>query len=509
MNLRLCTGLIKDEPGWNIILNQIGTPFEPVDSTKTFLHRYSVIIINEVPGETLRKKLIEYVKQGGCIIDAAKADITGAGKTRESYLSYLIPPRLLRSFVPFIDIYEKGSGLRSETGFKSVVSKYELGEGTGYFLGLDINKLILSTAGRRKYFTAPGINTMPNEFVSRPSKGRLRKLIQYLLIELHADRKLPFICKPVSPSPGIAPFLFRIDSDYSDQETVSVLNKILQEHSVPATWFLHVTAHKNWLETFKKLENQEIAVHGYEHKTSTSYAKNLNNISKALNVLHKHGFEPDGFCAPYGIWSDGLQKALEETNLLYSSEFSLNYDDLPFYPPSGSQKKILQIPIHPICIGSLHKTGFSSSEMCSYFTAVIEQKIALNEPVVLYHHPLDNHHEVLEFIFGLVKDKNLPMMTFEAYAKWWEKRSDSKITASVKANNVKLTTNLDCVEIWKNPDEKAFLKNDNTEINMQHIMFNKLSKPILPSESEIKKMHSFDFKLIKLGLLNAWRRERL
>jgi len=509
MNSRLCTGLIKDEPGWNIILNQIGTPFEPVDTTKSLLHRYSVIIINDVPGNTLREKLIEYVNQGGCIIDASTTDITGENKTGKNYLSYLIPSQPLRSFVPYLDIYETGLGLRSHTGFDAIVSKYKLGKGAGYLLGLNVNKLIISTAGRRKYFTAPATNAMPNEFVSRTSKGNVRKLIQYLLIELHAHRNIPFICKPVSPAPDVVPFLFRIDSDYADKKTITGLNKILQKHSVPATWFLHVSAHKNWLETFKKFENQEIAVHGYEHKTSTSYAKNLNNISKALNVLHKHGFEPEGFCAPYGMWSEGLQKALEETDLAYSSEFSLNYDDLPFYISSGSQKKILQIPIHPICIGSLHKAGFSSSEMRSYFEAVIEQKTALNEPVVLYHHPLDKHPEVLEYIFSTVNKKSLPMLTFARYAEWWQKRTDSTLTAVVDENKFQLTTDLDHVEVWKSPDEKAFLKNDNTEIYMQEIMFNKLSKPTIPSETEIKKMHSFDFNLIKLGLLNAWRRERL
>ena len=51
--------------------------------------------------------------------------------------------------------------------------------------------------------------------------------------------------------------------------------------------------------------------------------------------LTESGFEPVGFAAPHGRWNPGLDAVLEDLGYLYSSDFQLGYDDLPFFPWRG------------------------------------------------------------------------------------------------------------------------------------------------------------------------------
>jgi hypothetical protein len=63
--------------------------------------------------------------------------------------------------------------------------------------------------------------------------------------------------------------------------------------------------------------------------------------------------------------------------------------------------------------------------MIRYFAGVIERKIAVREPIILYHHPRDMHLEVLEWLFQEMRYKKVPAKTMGEYASWWNIRSSS------------------------------------------------------------------------------------
>ncbi|MDO9028075.1 MAG: hypothetical protein Q7U68_04350, partial [Candidatus Roizmanbacteria bacterium] len=141
------------------------------------------------------------------------------------------------------------------------------------------------------------------------------------------------------------------------------------------------------------------------------------------------GIDPRGFAAPFGKWNASLAQAIRDLGFSYSSEFSYDYDNLP--SPSFVYHGLpgtLQIPVHPICIGSLRRQGFTSIEMTGYFIDEIEKKLKMREPIVLYHHPTHENLDVVENIFRKIKDLNIPTMKMCEYADWWKKRAAVQIS---------------------------------------------------------------------------------
>jgi hypothetical protein len=84
------------------------------------------------------------------------------------------------------------------------------------------------------------------------------------------------------------------------------------------------------------------------------------------------------YAAPRGMWNPELGAALEELGYLYSSDFGLEIDGLPFFPRVYTQRTgVIQIPIHPFSVERAvryaEENGLnppSEEEVLSYFTAV-------------------------------------------------------------------------------------------------------------------------------------------
>jgi len=60
--------------------------------------------------------------------------------------------------------------------------------------------------------------------------------------------------------------------------------------------------------------------------------------------------------------------------------------------------------------------------MNAYFGRVIDEKLALSEPLFFYHHPKDRHHDVLETVFSRSVDAGAHVVTMGSYASWWNGR---------------------------------------------------------------------------------------
>jgi hypothetical protein len=103
---------------------------------------------------------------------------------------------------------------------------------------------------------------------------------------------------------------------------------------------------------------------------------------------------------------------------MYTSEFTFAYDSYPINFNSNG----LQIPIHPICTGSLNRKGYTTSDMLSYFNEVLNRKLSRHEPIIFYHHPLQTGLYLFNTIFEKVIEEGLTNLTFEQYAEFWHKR---------------------------------------------------------------------------------------
>ena len=145
--------------------------------------------------------------------------------------------------------------------------------------------------------------------------------------------------------------------------------------------------------------------------------------------MRQAGITPKGYAAPYGIWSKQLSKALDTYPFMYSSEFTHGYDSLPYSiqaPISSSDDTMnqrLQIPVHPICTGSLNRYKATESDFIAYFKRYMDTQYGLQQPLMLYHHPLQPGLASIEFILKYAQELGLQWLSYHDWAIFWIQRT--------------------------------------------------------------------------------------
>ncbi len=511
---QLCIGIIELNTGWKILLDQIGVWHKEIDFAQDLASQYSVIIVNQSVTPEQEDQLHHFNDKGGSILETPNGDLFSHARfTTKKKVQRLINTRNIPflDHIPFLDVYGEADLYNGQDNFDGLVDfeKHELGVVCN--LGINPDDLITNTDYSRKRFFFQH-EKHPDELVSNSSKGYLADLISSILKELHFQQGLPFVCKWTSPKEQPV-FAFRIDSDYGDKDSVKALNKIGAKHKIPMTWFLHVEAHEDWLSLFHEFEGQEIALHGYEHGTSTSYEHVLNNIERGVQLLKDAGFDPKGFCAPYGIWNDTLAEVLQKFEFEYTSEFSIGYDALPFLSTFENQElECLQIPIHPICTGSLIRRKADLKQMKEYFFEVMKNKLSRFEPVLFYHHPLQPGTEIWDDVFMKVNELGLTKLSFSEYSRFWKQRSSIHIEASIQPESKELVFKGNpadlLIQVSKSHSSFELLRADENGTIKSPGEFD-YHAPNKPSKEEINQLTSNKLQLLKTSFLDWRNRKRL
>jgi hypothetical protein len=305
--------------------------------------------------------------------------------------------------------------------------------------------------------------------------------------------------------------VFRVDTDFGTASEISQLYKTAQQHQVPMTWFVDVNSQQPHLSLFKEMVEQEIGIHGFEHKTFSDYQRNLLNIQKAQVSLKDAGILTKGFTAPFGSWNNNLGRAITDAGIEYSSEFSYDYDNLPSVPllQNGGT---LQIPVHPICIGSMKRHGYTDEQMIHYFDFVMQRKLAMREPLFFYHHPRDGHHAVLDWLFEKMKAERIPVKTMSEYAQWWKQRTANIPTVSFSSGTLWMrNTAVDrSVQIRVSmPDGTETILPPAEQILLETIRWQKRTEPWRVPEDYLR-MRKFNYRIpLVRGLdavMNLWKR---
>ncbi|SMO33973.1 polysaccharide deacetylase family protein [Gracilimonas mengyeensis] len=511
MSKQLCIGLLHLSPEWTALMDQLGLWYHEVNFSLDLSTHYSVIIINDQTNREQLAKLESYVKAGGAILEvSAFHPFTPAGEIRKSYQKtvYRNTEDTAFTHLPYLDLYNK-VGLHKQSGiFEGLVHFQNKKDGQLAYFGANIAELMQDTEYKRKRFYSAE-HTPPDEIVSQVSKHTLAGLFEAVLKELHFKQGLPLVQKWISPTQKPV-FGFRIDSDFGDMESIEGLYEVLKRYQIKATWFLHVQAHENWLDYFHQFDNQEIALHGYRHGTSKHSSKVLQNLSHGKELLEEAGYGLTGFCAPYGIYNEALQKALENFDFSYSSEFTFAYDGLPIQ--ITAQKQPIQIPIHPICTGSMRRRRYTPNQMSAYFLQVMARKAARFEPVFLYHHPLQPGLHTLEPVFQKVQDANFENLTFDEYARFWKKRRETHFEAHWDKGKVHIEKNNNCHMLFQvsfSHQGFSLLEGSGQAITPQKSPKFEYSKAYLPEPKQIAEMRTKDLKLMKTSLLDWKNRIRL
>lgn len=242
------------------------------------------------------------------------------------------------------------------------------------------------------------------------------------------------------PCPYRTAFNFRLDHDDCIVADLQCVLRAAAGHEQALSHFISGAPFEGRDEVLAALRGMDIGSHGYWHHTYRDAEENRRNIARGVDVLRAAGIEPSGFVAPHGRWPRGLERVLDELKISHSSEFSLAYDDWPFFPARSS---VLQIPIHPVCLGicleAADRAGGGAAgrqqaadALASYFEHLAAQKHAAGEPLFFYGHPdgrLGRYPDVLRRL--LLAVSQLPGVwetNLTDFGNWWRARGNARFS---------------------------------------------------------------------------------
>jgi hypothetical protein len=446
--MKIKLGLLSSDPGWEILLEQEGVCFEIIDANSLVEHQaqYSLLIIhsNSVFGDP--ELISGYIKNGGTVLfEISSFTRVFKRKLYRKNIKHIYPSGDSQfSDLGVIDFFTDFSfvrdGQRDSLDNDLGIIWDEIGNGAIAVIPFEISTLLLNSERLRKRFPAER-EELPSELVAKISKGKIRLLIRKILIKLFNFKGIPYIQKWFMNSTDESCFLFRIDTDFCSADDARKLYEVMQKYDASGTWFIDTDSEEMIRKVYKVMPDQEIAFHCDRHRIFRNYKKNRHLISKGIEKLHNN-IVVNGYAAPFGEWNEELGEVLDDLRFEYSSEFSLNYDDLPYFPYwNGKYTNVLQIPIHPVSLGRLRRAHFSREEMVNYFKKVIDQRIEDQEPIIIYHHPSHQYFDVIEEIFSYIKTLDIQNFTFTQLAAWWKFRAGIQLETELHNSVLTLNSN--------------------------------------------------------------------
>lgn len=426
--MKILVGLTALSPGWEQLLRREGVPYALADlSCADLAGEFSVLAVSRTLSGQEAEAVEAYLRRGGAVLaPAATLQAIPAFSARPERLTYLLAEAEWAG-VGLLDLHLRGmipreaNAMRTEQDVPALFAGPWKG-GHAVLLPFDPGAALCDGRAAVRCFPDRG-ERLPAERVSVVGKAALHHLFHGCLRLLHHARGLPYAHLWYFPGRRRNIFAFRIDTDGAPARDIEDLHRLAGDHGVPLTWFLHVRAHETWLDRFARMGGQEIGVHCHEHVPLGDGGVARRDLSTALRLMERAGLRQGGCAAPYGIWSPALAAVVDDLGFAYASEFSYAYDTVPLHAEIPARRfRALQIPIHPIGVGSLRRAGYSAERMAAYFDRVTARKLALGEPLFFYHHPGQREDRVIGALFRRVRDLAVDPTVFGEYAAWWKER---------------------------------------------------------------------------------------
>lgn len=243
------------------------------------------------------------------------------------------------------------------------------------------------------------------------------------------------------PFPYRSAFNLRVDLDEPVAGDYALFARTRRPLADCCTHFVSTHAYGLDAAVLDDLGRYDTQSHGHYHVVYRDAEANRRNLRRAHRLLEGAGIEPVGFAAPHGRWNAGLDEALEELGYLYSSDFQIGHDDLPFFPwREDGFSRVLQVPIHPVCEGLFFDAGQRDGRViAAYFTRVVRAKVDAGEPAFVYGHPerrLAHLPEVLAALEAeIARESFVWRVTLTEFAQWWHWRAGRRWSIVPRAEN--------------------------------------------------------------------------
>jgi hypothetical protein len=283
------------------------------------------------------------------------------------------------------------------------------------------------------------------ETVAKVNRGEVRRFVANGLRLLLNERDLPYARLSYVPGDKDSIFCFRVDTDFGPTEEIEAVAGMAHKLSMRFTWFINTRAAESELGrlTGTALKGQDIQLHCYRHRVYPDYERNHEDMSRGLGLLRLADVNPVGVAGPYGEWNETWSRAALDLGLEYSSEFGIGYDDVPFRPiVNGQRASLLQVPVHPICLGRLSAARAQQDEMAGYFKTIVDTQAVRLEPCLLYDHPtsLVRFASQFEEVASYAKERCGGWVTMTDYARWWTEREKTDYRLGRKPDGLTVRT---------------------------------------------------------------------
>jgi peptidoglycan/xylan/chitin deacetylase (PgdA/CDA1 family) len=427
MNLRCA--LICGSDAWREVLVQCGIP--AVETLRSALDPAwaSVLVVDGRLSRQDAGLVRRFLALGGAVIGASGhlSPVIGMGCRRE-FVRYLLDER----DNPWCDLLDlesdcslarEANRITTDAGVPAVFAG-AWGGGYAVLLPFDLQTVWERTDARYRQFPAR-FDRLPYERVAAVGRAEISRLVTNALAFLHHRRGLPFV--HLWPFPDGAPSVFavRLDTDRASRPQIETFARTSREAGVPFTWFVDAGSQSDFIGVFGSLQDQEIGIHCYRHTVFRSVDDYRIDIRLARTLLGNVGIAPVGYAAPYGVWSEALGEAVDDSRLSYASEFGLGFDGFPFLFRSGTKRFTTpQVPVHPVSTGALRRSGYTPARMVQYYSGVLRRNVAARQPVILLDHPVHGQQEVVEEITRQARESRLLPVTMGGFASWWRQRRE-------------------------------------------------------------------------------------
>ena len=423
--------LWEEDLYWQELLRQEGIRFR----VGSRLSGRDVVVLNREPAESHVHRIWQHIQSGGSLLAAG---VNAAAVWLElspsvKRLRWLAPDvdSPLFGNVGIVDTETRGTLLSganagvTDSGAKAILAT-PAGRGFCILLPFEVHEVLSKIASGPKQFPAD-TPRFPHETVARVSRGEVRRLVANCLRFLLARKGLPYVHLAAVPGPTPSTFAFRVDADFVPRRDIEAVARLADRVGMKFSWYVNVAVHAAYLDLFADLARQghDIQLHCQRHTVYPDYQRNLDNFRLGKETMADAGISPVGVVGPYGEWNLNLNRAFEDLGFEYSSEFCLAYDDLPFRPVVGGRlSRVLQVPVHPICLGRLAAARATPKQMAAYFRSVIDLQVARREPCFLYDHPerIDQFSDLLADVLHYAKERCGSVTTMTQFVRWWQRR---------------------------------------------------------------------------------------
>ncbi|MFO7651409.1 MAG: hypothetical protein R6X13_08760 [bacterium] len=510
--------LLSGQPHWRSLLQQEGVPYGAIDAATAVETTAPVLVLDRRPVGPELKTLDRQLRAGRAVLAGSDSIpvLLGRSRSRRVYIRFIAPDSSSQfSKLGLLDIDQwthvpAGAQAGITDGGYGAVFVGSIGNAPVAILPFELEHLLSRTESATRHFHLVS-GRSPAEAVSSVARGEVRRLIGNCLRGLLDRLGLPYV--RLSPFPlgcrGLG--ALRVDTDEAIGAALDPMVDLARRLNLTFTWFINTSLMlgKTALPDALTDGRQDVQLHCYRHRAYSDYRRALSDIKTGLQYLAAADVRPSGYAAPYGEWSPGLQRAICDAGLDYSSEFGFAYDDLPVWPILGvDESRALQVPVHPICIGSLRRARATSEQMKQYYGELIQHRFARREPCLLYDHPASRQAGVLGTVLEDLRQTCGRWTTLTEYASWFRLRQRFAYTAEASPKRLSLVAGnvAERAEvIVEREGRETWVELADSDLDLQALNWQALPTGGRPPRPD-RTVRQFDLRTAVRDVRTSWRR---